>query len=367
MRRILVLTHTGRREAVAIAIAACEKLKGAGLIPVMRADEAAQIRADLGDGSLSVEVLGRDVILSDIELAMVLGGDGTILRTAELVRGSDVPLLGVNLGHVGFLAESDKADLDSTVTAILERDYTVDERLTIDVQVWFDGARRAHTWALNEAAVEKADRERMIEVVVEVDANPISTFGCDGVVMATPTGSTAYAFSAGGPVVWPRVEALVMAPISAHALFARPLVVAPESTMAVEVLTRTEARGVLWCDGRRMVDLPAGSRVEVTRSEHPVRLARLTQTPFARRLVRKFQLPISGWRGPAADLVPDQTVALPVVGPVNVVEPPRNLEPLRVDPTDEAPTVPAEDALRDPAATSQASRDGDTDQEGGNR
>ncbi|MGO3153557.1 MAG: NAD kinase [Galactobacter sp.] len=331
MRRILVLTHTGRREAVGIAIAACEKLKEAGLSPVMRADEAAQIRAYPHSGFLSVEVLGRDVQLDDIELGMVLGGDGTILRTAELVRGSDVPLLGVNLGHVGFLAESDKADLDSTVTAILNRDYTVEERMTIDVQVWFDGARRAHTWALNEAAVEKADRERMIEVVVEVDGSPISTFGCDGVVMATPTGSTAYAFSSGGPIVWPEVQALVMAPISAHALFARPLVVAPESTLAVEVLTRTEARGVLWCDGRRMVDLPAGSRVEVTRSDHPVRLARLTRTPFANRLVRKFQLPISGWRGPAETAANAPTTALPVVGPVNVVEPPRNLEPLLRD------------------------------------
>jgi NAD+ kinase len=331
MRRILVLTHTGRREAVAIAIAACEKLERAGLSPVMRAEEAAQIRADLDSGALSVEVLGHDVHLDDIELGMVLGGDGTILRTAELVRGPDLPLLGVNLGHVGFLAESDKADLDATVTAILNRDYTVEERMTIDVQVWYDGVRRAHTWALNEAAVEKADRERMIEVVVEIDASPLSTFGCDGVVMATPTGSTAYAFSAGGPIVWPGVDALVMAPISAHALFARPLVVAPESTLAVEVLTRTEARGVLWCDGRRTVDLPAGSRVEVTRSDHPVRLARLTQTPFANRLVRKFQLPITGWRGPAEVAEDMETTALPVVGPVNVVEPPRNLEPLRVD------------------------------------
>ncbi|RII42824.1 NAD kinase [Galactobacter valiniphilus] len=331
MRRILVLTHTGRDEAVNAALEAGRYLRRAGLAPVMRADEAAQIRAGASGDQLDVEILGQDVQLSDIELGMVLGGDGTILRSAELVRAAGVPLLGVNLGHVGFLAESDRADLSATVDAIVERSYTVEERLTMDVQVWHNGRRTARTWALNEAAVEKADRERMVEVVVEVDARPISTFGCDGVVMATPTGSTAYAFSAGGPVVWPEVEALVMAPISAHALFARPLVVAPTSTMAVELITRTDARGVLWCDGRRMVDLPPGSRVEATRSEHPVRLARLTTTPFSERLVRKFQLPIMGWRGPVEPAAP-LTTEIPVVGNVTPVEPPRNNEPFLPQP-----------------------------------
>ena len=158
---------------------------------------------------------------------MVLGGDGTILRAAELVREVDVPLLGVNLGHVGFLAESERADLAQTVEWIASRDYTVEERMTIDVQVWVRGQKIWHTWALNEAAIEKGNRERMLEVVTEVDDRPLTSFGCDGVVMATPTGSTAYAFSAGGPVVWPEVEALLIVPISAHALFAKPLVVSP--------------------------------------------------------------------------------------------------------------------------------------------
>lgn len=335
MRRILVLTHTGRSDAVQIALRVCERLRAAGLVPVMRSDEAAQIRADQGDGVLDVEELGKDVTLEGIELGVVLGGDGTILRTAELVRGSQVPLLGVNLGHVGFLAEIEMADLAGTVQAVVDRTYTVEERMTIDVQVWVDGHRTAHTWALNEAAVEKADRERMVEVVVEVDGSPISTFGCDGVVMATPTGSTAYAFSAGGPVVWPEVEALVMAPISAHALFARPLVVAPTSTMAVEFITRTDARGVLWCDGRRMVELPPGARIEVTRSKHPVRLARLTRTPFSDRLVRKFALPIIGWRGPVVEHREPPTSEMPAVDTVAVVEPPRNRQPLR--PEDDRP------------------------------
>ena len=122
----------------------------------------------------------------------------------------------------------------------------------------------------------------MLEVVTEVDGRPLTSFGCDGVVLATPTGSTAYAFSAGGPVVWPEVEALLIVPISAHALFAKPLVVSPRSRLAVEILNRTDAQGVLWCDGRRSVDLPPGARVEVTRSATPVRLARTHQTPVLR-------------------------------------------------------------------------------------
>ncbi|HET7139064.1 MAG TPA: NAD kinase, partial [Arthrobacter sp.] len=205
------------------------------------------------------------------------------------------------------------ADLTQTVEWIARRDYTVEERMTIDVQVWVRGQKIWHTWALNEAAIEKANRERMIEVVTEVDERPLTSFGCDGVVLATPTGSTAYAFSAGGPVVWPEVEALVIVPISAHALFAKPLVVSPRSRLAVEILTRTGAQGVLWCDGRRSVDLPPGARVEVTKSATPVRLARTHQTPFSARLVRKFELPIHGWRGPVPQSDAIHTGPIPIV------------------------------------------------------
>jgi NAD+ kinase len=297
-RRILVLAHTGRRNAIAAAQEACTRLHDLGLQPVMRPEELADTQAEYGALAAPAEALGDGVDFGDVELVMVLGGDGTILRAAELVREADIPLLGVNLGHVGFLAESERADLEETVRWVADRSYTVEERTTIEVQVWHGGTLLGSSWALNEVAVEKANRERMIEVVMEVDGRPVSSFGCDGVVMATPTGSTAYAFSASGPIVWPEVEALLMVPISAHALFAKPLVVAPTSVLAVEILTRTEASGVLWCDGRRSIDLPPGARVEVRRSEHPVRLARTRQTPFSERLVRKFELPTQGWRGP---------------------------------------------------------------------
>jgi NAD+ kinase len=230
----------------------------------------------------------------------VFGGDGTILRAAELTRDCGTPLLGVNLGHVGFLAEAEHDDIEFTIDAIVQRRYSSEERLTIDVSVYRDKELVCSTWALNEASVEKAARERMIEVVVEIDGRPLSRWGCDGVVCSTPTGSTAYNFSAGGPVVWPGVEALLMVPISAHALFARPMVVSPTSVLAVEVIARTDGSGVLWCDGRRTVELPPGARIEVRRGRFPVRLARLHQAPFTDRLVAKFDLPVAGWRGAAA-------------------------------------------------------------------
>lgn len=300
-RRVLVLAHTGRNDALKAALETCKALDAAGIVPVMRDRDLDDVENAFGELPFPVETLpghGESGSLKNIDLGMVLGGDGTILRAAEYVRGYGIPLLGVNLGHVGFLAESERSDLAETVARVVARDYTVEERMSIDVKVWFEDRLIYHTWALNEAAVEKADRERMLEVAVEVDARPISAFGCDGIVMATPTGSTAYSFSAGGPVVWPEVEALLLTPISAHALFTKPLVVAPTSVLAVELVNRTDTPGVLWCDGRRPFDIPSGARVEVTRSPEPVRLVRLNDTPFAERLVRKFELPTQGWRGP---------------------------------------------------------------------
>jgi NAD+ kinase len=295
-RYILVVAHTGRQDSLEAGVRVSRQLLDAGVVPVLSADE----RRDLleADPSLdAVAVLGDDVAPSDLELVIVLGGDGTILRAAELVRGCSAPLLGVNLGHVGFLAESEREDLAATVQRVVDRAYDVEERMTLDITVVLGGEPVARSWALNEASVEKAARERMLEVVIEVDGRPLSTTGCDGVVMATPTGSTAYSFSAGGPVVWPEVEALLLVPISAHALFARPLVVGPASTLAVEVLTDTEGSGVVWCDGRRRIELPPGARIEAVRSDRPVRLARLSAGRFTDRLVAKFGLPVHGWRG----------------------------------------------------------------------
>ena len=305
-RYVLLVTHTGRPEAVESTIEATQQLLAANLIPVMTSVQSAEIEeyftAHSGDASVlkSVQALGTSVTEDQLELVMVLGGDGTILKAAEIVRESATPLMGINLGHVGFLAESEREGLSHAVARVVAKDYLVKERFTLDVRVLVEGKEVYRTWALNEATVEKSAAERMLEVVVEVDRRPLSSFGCDGVIMATPTGSTAYAFSAGGPIVWPSVEAMLLVPLSAHALFSRPMVISPRSLLAVEVLDRSAGTGVLWCDGRRTHDLPVGARVEVSRSKKSVRLARLRQGPFTDRLVRKFSLPVSGWRGPDA-------------------------------------------------------------------
>jgi NAD+ kinase len=290
-RAVLLVAHTGRQEARDAAAEAVTLLRKAGLTVRMLAAETGELAvAD------AVAVEPGPEAARGCELVIVLGGDGTILRGAEIARPSGTPVLGVNLGHIGFLAEAERDDLSYTVEHVVARNYEVEERMTIDVVVRQDGEISARQWAVNEASVEKFSRERMLELVAEVDGRPISRWGCDGVVMATPTGSTAYAFSAGGPVVWPELEALLMVPISAHSLFARPLVVAPTSELAVTIQPGT-AGAVLWCDGRRTVDLKPGARVDVVKGERPVRLARLHRPPFTDRLVAKFALPVEGWRG----------------------------------------------------------------------
>lgn len=297
-RRVLILAHTGRDEASKVAAEFAQAMAAEGIaVRVVAEDAEALGRWGLPDAEV---VPVTDDAGRGCELAVVFGGDGTILRAAELVRECGTPLVGVNLGHVGFLAEADVDDLDYTVRRVVARDYTVEERMTVDARVFVDDREVARSWALNEATVEKASRERMLEVVVAIDDRPVSRWGCDGVVCATPTGSTAYNFSAGGPVVWPEVEALLMVPISAHALFARPMVVSPTSLLAIQVIPEAPSSGVLWCDGRRTYELPPGARVEVRQGEKSIRLARLHQAPFTDRLVRKFDLPVSGWRGAAA-------------------------------------------------------------------
>ena len=291
-RTVFLLAHTGRPAAVRSAELVVQGLLGHGIGVRVLGDEASDMPLPAAVQTVDAEPGS----VEGCELLVVLGGDGTLLRGAEIARASGVPMLGVNLGRVGFLAEAERDDLDKVVDRVVTRAYEVEQRMTLDVLVRHDGQVVHTDWALNEASVEKAARERMLEVVTEVDGRPVSRFGCDGVVCATPTGSTAYAFSAGGPVVWPEVEALLMVPISAHALFAKPLLTAPDSVLAVEVQPETPG-GVVWCDGRRTVELPAGARVEVRRGAVPVRLARLHHASFTDRLVAKFALPVAGWRG----------------------------------------------------------------------
>lgn len=231
--------------------------------------------------------------LPELEVGVVLGGDGTMLRAAEVTRKHQIPLLGVNLGHVGFLAEVEIADVSTIVKAITEKTYVLDTRMTLKYSVFRDGKEIADGWALNEVTVER-ERATMVELFLEIDGRPISKWGCDGLICSTPTGSTAYAFSAGGPVVWPEVDALVVLPISAHALFSRTLVISTQSQIVVRIDSN---QAVLSADSLRNLDLHHGDRVHISKDAGVVQLAHLTNTLFSDRLVAKFKLPVEGWRG----------------------------------------------------------------------
>lgn len=270
-----------------------KKLIARGIQPVIEPEELIRLTKLGADLTSATEFAGQV-----IELGIVLGGDGSILRAAELLREQSSPILGINTGHVGFMAEAELDELASAMDKVASKQYEVGHRSALEVEVYQDGEIAFSSWAMNEVTLEKSARERMLEVVVEVDRRPLSSFGCDGVLVSTPTGSTAYAFSAGGPVVWPDVDALLVVPLSAHSLFARPLVLGSNTHLAFEVLRRSPGNGVLWCDGRRTFDLGPGARIEVRQSSRQVPMVLLSDDPFTNRLVRKFKLPVSGWRGP---------------------------------------------------------------------
>ena len=231
--------------------------------------------------------------LPEIEVGIVLGGDGTTLRAAEVAHLRQVPLLGVNLGHVGFLSEVEESNIADVISAVLEKSYVIDPRITLKYEVSRNGKIVDSGWALNEVTVER-EKTTMVELFLEIDNRPISRWGCDGLICSTPTGSTAYAFSAGGPILWPEVDALVVLPISAHALFSRPLVISPTSKI---VLGIESAQALLSADALRKFPLIAKDKVFVTKNDGIIKLAHLKNTSFSDRLVAKFKLPVEGWRG----------------------------------------------------------------------
>lgn len=295
-REILLVAHPGRAEIIETAHRVAKIFAAAGIGLRILADEAGSTRFEgPADGAVRVVEHGPAAAVG-CEMVLVLGGDGTLLRAAELARPAATPVLGINLGRIGFLTEAEAENLDEALAQVVQHDYRVEHRMTIDVTVRVDDEIVETGWALNEASIENASRIGVLEVVLEVDGRPVSAFGCDGILLATPTGSTAYAFSAGGPVVWPELEALLVIPSNAHALFARPLVTSPESRIAVESVA-TGHDAIVFLDGRRTLALPRGSRVEAVRGAEPVRWVRLDSAPFADRMVRKFQLPVTGWRG----------------------------------------------------------------------
>ena len=244
-----------------------------------------------------VNVLGISHVSSDAlpkaEIVIVLGGDGTILRGAEIARTQNIPILGINLGHVGFLAEVEKPALTEIAASIVAKSFVTENRMVLQYSVLRDSATIATGWALNEVTVER-NGTTMVELFVQIDNRPLSRWGCDGLICSTPTGSTAYAFSAGGPVLWPEIDALVLLPISAHALFARPMVVAPTSQIVVEI---ESSDALLSADALRKLPLRSGDRVQITKDSSVIKLSHINPTLFTDRLVAKFKLPVEGWRG----------------------------------------------------------------------
>ena len=298
MRAVLLIAHTSRRPILRLATRATNLLQHAGIEVRMLADEAAACTSD------TVRVVEPSEAAVGCELVLALGGDGTFLRAAELARPAGVPMLGVNLGHVGFLAEADPQALGDVVDAIVGCRYSVEERVTVDAEILLDGVSTGTAWALNEASLERTNRERMLEIAVAVDDRPLLRFGCDGLLCATPTGSTAYAFSAGGPIMWPDVDALLIVPNAAHALFARPIVVAPSSVVDIDLVSATH-KAMLSCDGRRSLAIPAGARVRVRRGHMPIKVVRVGDVSFTERLVSKFHLPVRTLREASAPSIDD--------------------------------------------------------------
>ncbi|MCX6443333.1 MAG: NAD kinase [Actinobacteria bacterium] len=281
MRNLLIVCNPSRVDAVVAAVELQQNLASTfGIYTISDVDIPGIIHSTLAD-------------LPKLEVAVVLGGDGTMLRAAEVAQERDIPLLGVNLGHVGFLSEVERSNISDVISALVDRTYVIDPRITLGYTVEREGDTVASGWALNEVTVER-EKATMVELFLEIDSRPISRWGCDGLICSTPTGSTAYAFSAGGPIVWPEVDALVVLPISAHALFSRPLVISPMSQIAV-VIESSEA--FLSADALRKFALQRGDRVVVTKNPRIIKLAHLKNTLFSDRLVAKFKLPVEGWRG----------------------------------------------------------------------
>ena len=281
MRNLLIVCNPSRKDAIAAAVELQQKLSSTfGIYTISDVDIAGVTNAQVDT-------------LPEIEVGVVLGGDGTMLRAAEVAQERGIALLGVNLGHVGFLSEVENSKISEVIDALLEKSYVIDPRITLGYSVYRNGNLVDTGWALNEVTVER-EKATMVELFLEIDNRPISRWGCDGLICSTPTGSTAYAFSAGGPIVWPEVDALVVLPISAHALFSRPLVIAPTCQIAV-VIESNEA--FLSADALRKFHLLQGDRVVVTKNPRIIKLAHLKNTLFSDRLVAKFKLPVEGWRG----------------------------------------------------------------------
>jgi NAD+ kinase len=282
--KVGLVIHAGRRESVGAAVAAARRLERLGV------DVVAARQDDGHDRLERVRLVEPEAFPQGLDLAVSFGGDGTFLRAAHLCRDDGVPVLGLNLGRLGFLAEVERDDLDAVLGAIARGEFVVEERPTL--QAWGeapDGGRIGADWALNEVSVEKTARQRVLLMDLYVGESLFATVPADAVVVATPTGSTAYAFSAGGPIVSPAVQALLVTPVAPHSVFGRTLVAGEDERIRVDVLPGQEP-AVVSCDGRTPLTVPPGGSVHVRGGGRPVRLARVAPRDFYALVRAKFGL-----------------------------------------------------------------------------
>ncbi|MCS4489413.1 NAD kinase [Corynebacterium sp. ES2794-CONJ1] len=295
---VLLVPHAGRAANINSAAVAARMMREAGIaVRILINPENKTIASHPVLRKFPSVTHGPGAV-EGIDLVFVTGGDGTFLRAADLAYFAQLPVLGINLGHIGFLAEWEKDSLEEAVLRVISGDYRIEERMTLNISALGPaGEPLGSGWALNELSVENQTRTGVLDAILDIDGRPVSSYGCDGIIVSTPTGSTAYAFSAGGPVLWPELDAILVVPNNAHALFTKPLVVAPGSTVAIESSASSHPAYAVM-DGFRTIELPPGFRVEIRRGQQGIQWVRLDDRPFTDRLVSKLKLPTQGWRGP---------------------------------------------------------------------
>ncbi len=222
------------------------------------------------------------------DMVLVLGGDGTMLNAARMVEEREIPILGVNMGGLGFLTETTVEHLYETLERVFAQDFSLEERLMLHARVDRHGEHVAHSTVLNDVVVSKGTLTRMIEIQIMIDGQFVTSLRGDGLIISTPTGSTAYSLSAGGPIVSPSVQALVLTPISPHTLTHRPLLV--ESRAALEVVLISEEDGAMVTfDGQVGFSLTHGDTVSIQASEHRAKLIRLPDRGYFEVLRQKLK------------------------------------------------------------------------------
>lgn len=278
-----IVVHPERQDARTAAMAAAATVRAAGLRVV-------GCKQDDWSEAEDLEVVPPDDFAGAVDVVLVFGGDGTFLRAAYLARDAGVPLLGVNLGRLGFLSECELPDVPDALHRLMAGDYEVEERMTLTAAVIDrDGGVTAESWALNDASVERRDPQRLIVLDVAIGETELTSIPADALICASPTGSTAYAFSAGGPIVSPLVEALLLTPVAPHTLFNRTIVVDPDEVISIRPSVNQNPC-VVSVDGRESLAVPPGGAVRVTRGRAPVRLVRLRPFDFYDRIREKFGL-----------------------------------------------------------------------------